>query len=381
LALTCLGIWMIFDASYVYAMQTQKSGWKFVSQQGAVGVLGVAVMLALSHFDYRRLRKYAVLFFWVVVVLLAMTLAVGHVINHGKRWLGPSALAFQPSELAKLAIVLLIAHLCAGRPKLMRDFVAGPLLPILALGLLFRLVSVEPDLGTSLVIAGAAIGALFFSGVRLRHLLLVLVVGLVLVGGEIYSKSHGKNYQGGRISTFLHPDKDKTGAGYQPYNAMIAVGSGGVFGVGLGHGRQKYYIPEPHTDYIFATIAEEGGFLAVFVIISLYLVFVGRAMHIATLTDDPFGAILAGGIGAIFFSQIFLNLGVVCKLLPPTGVPLPFISYGGTSLLMSLVSVGILLSIQRFSASSETIGEKSVLAAERDFERKWSRSGLGIDRK
>lgn len=385
LILTCIGIWMVFDASIANLVQNHKFESKFM-QQVAIAFVGVVGMLLISRWDYRNLAKFAVPFLLTVGVLLIAVLVVGKSANGAKRWIGP----IQPSEFAKLAIVLFIAHVCAGRPKLMRDFTAGPLLPLIAIAATAFFVNREPDLGTTLVIVGAGFASLFFAGMRVSHIVAAMACGVLVLGASMAAKmdiggakanpvtstaSTGSgNYRNDRIQVWLHPDKYKTGAGYQVYHSMIAVGSGGILGMGAGKGRQKYYIPEAHTDFIFATFAEEGGLIAVLIMIALYIFLVGRAMHIATTTQDPFGAILAGGIGAIFGVQTLLNLGVVSAAIPDTGVPLPFVSYGGSSLLVSLFCVGILLSIYRYSDRDLLTITKQAVVEERDFERKWNRT-------
>jgi len=390
LLLTCIGVLLIFDASYAYALQRHISGYKYVGQQAGWAVLGIAVMLVVMRFPYRKLENLAV----PLVVMSAMLLIAvfiphigSHEVNGAKRWVGVGAFRLQPSEIAKLAIVLYIARLCAGRPKAMSRFTRGPMIPLCVMAVLALLIEREPDMGTCLVLLGAGMGALYFAGMRYRHFFAVAVAGLVLIGGMLAAKgsylgrsdvaANSPDYRTSRIDVWLHPDLNHTGEGYQVYHSMIALGTGGIFGLGVGNGRQKYYLPEAHTDFIFATLAEEGGLITSLLVLALLGVLVTRGLHIATLTKDPFGAILAGGISAGFGVQTLLNIGVVTSAIPATGVPLPFLSYGGSSLLISLVSVGILLSVYRFSDRAD-VGRVDTTqnAPERDFERRRNRGAI-----
>lgn len=384
LLLTCIGILLIFDASYAYALQRHISGYKYVGQQAMWAVVGIAAMLAVMRIPYRRWENWAVgLVALAAILLIAVFIPhIGsHEVNGARRWAGFGAFKIQPSELAKLAIVLYVARLCAGRPKLMTTFSAGPLAPLLVLGVLAFLIEREPDLGTCLVVLGAGLASLFFAGMRVRHLAGVLAVAALLVVGALAAKgghgAHagaGQDYRNSRIAVFLHPDQNHTGEGYQVYHSMIALGTGGVLGLGMGSGRQKYYLPEAYTDFIFATLAEEGGLIMSLFVLALFGLLVARGLHIATLTKDPFGAILAGGISAGFGVQALLNIGVVTSSIPATGVPLPFLSYGGSSLVISLVSVGLLLSVYRYSDREEAGRvDPSQGVPERDFDRRWNR--------
>ncbi len=382
LMLACLGVLLIFDASYAYALQRHISAYKYVGFQAAWALIGTIAMLVMRKVHYRKLENAAIMLIGFSIIAL-IAVFIPHIgapaVNGAHRWLGIGAAKFQPSEIAKLAIVLYIARLCAGRPKTMSNFVGGPLAPICVLGLMAFLVDKEPDLGTCLVLLGAGLGALFFAGMKIRHFAMTLAVALVLIGGMLYMKSHshegsGTNYRGGRVTAWLHPNDSHTAEGYQVYHGMIALGTGGALGLGVGNGRQKYYLPEAHTDFIFATLAEEGGLLASLFVLALFAVLIGRGMHIASMTKDPFGAILAGGITAGLATQALLNLAVVTTSVPATGVPLPFLSYGGTSLFVSMLGVGILLSIHRNSEwDDDGRTEIAEHAPDRDFDRRWNK--------
>jgi cell division protein FtsW len=394
LALTCIGILLIYDTSYAYALQRHINPLKYVRQQALFAALGIPAMLFFMKFHYRRWWNAGLMLVGASIILLIAVFVPhigGHEVNGARRWIGMGAFTLQPSELAKLAIVVYIARLCAGRPKLMARFTGGPLIPLCMMGLLALLIDREPDLGTTLVLLGAGMGALFFAGMRMRHFAAVLGVLIVVIGGMLFLKSHGhegsdqavasaatsggsNGYRASRIQVWLHPELNHTGEGYQVYHGMIALGSGGLLGEGVGNGREKIYLPESYTDFIFATVGEEGGLLATLFVLALYAVLIGRGMQIASTTKDPFGAILAGGITASLATQTLLNIGVVTASIPATGVPLPFLSYGGSSLFMSLVCVGVLLSVHRYSDTDETgRKERESTMPERDFERRWSK--------
>ncbi|HEY3331709.1 MAG TPA: putative peptidoglycan glycosyltransferase FtsW [Capsulimonadaceae bacterium] len=396
LMLTCLGVLLIFDASYAYALQIHAKDYKYVLQQSIWAGVGIIAMLIVRrvHYDwFNRNALYIVGFCMLLLVCVFIPHIGAPAVNGAKRWVGTASVKFQPSELAKLAIVLYVARLCAGRPRIMQSFKAGPLAPVVVLGIFAILVEREPDLGTTLVILGSGIGALCFAGLKKRHLAGILAVALVCIAGALWMKSNhapapdpaavasaaengavGRDYRNSRIYVFLHPNESHTGEGYQVYHSMIALGTGGLVGLGLGNGRQKYYLPEAHTDFILATLAEEGGLIATLFVLLLFAVLVGRGLHIASMTRDPFAAIVAGGISASFAVQALLNIAVVTSSVPATGVPLPFLSYGGTSLVISLINVGILLSIYRNSEWDDD-GRSDIAksAPDRDFDRRWNR--------
>ncbi|HEX5322869.1 MAG TPA: FtsW/RodA/SpoVE family cell cycle protein, partial [Capsulimonadaceae bacterium] len=283
----------------------------------------------------------------------------------------------QPSELAKLAIVFYIARLCAGKPKLMKDFWAGPFPPLCAVLLLAVLTAREPDLGTALVLFFTGLATLAFAGMKLRHVAGVLVaIAFVLAVSLMASdlRHHGASYQLSRVTVFLHPERDRQGDGYQIYHSTIALGSGGLLGMGIGEGREKSYLPEAHTDFIFAVLGEEGGFVTAISVLLLYALLVGRGLQIAYKTKDPFGALLAAGISAWIGIQSLINVGVVTASIPATGVPLPQMSYGGSSSVLTLIAMGILLNIARFPEGDPSKKEDRRLEYQaREFDRRWDR--------
>jgi cell division protein FtsW len=385
LTLTCLGILLVFDASYAYALQRHISVYKYVSQQGVWAIVGVVVMAWASYRPYWRWRSIGV---YGVIAAFFMLLAVfvphiGIAAKGAHRWIGFGPVRIQPSEIAKVAIVLYIARVCAGKLKLMQDFTAGPLPPLFVVAFLALWTAVEPDLGTCLVILGTGLFTLYFAGMKREHVALA-VAGLMICGGIFLAvkmlkhhsgdNSAGASFQLKRLTVFLHPDQDKQGDGYQIYHSTIALGTGGLLGMGIGEGREKMYLPEAHTDFIFAVLGEEGGLIASLFVLGLFGALVARGFHIAANTKDPYGALLAAGFSTAIGLQVFMNIGVVTASIPATGVPLPFISYGGSSLVLSLMMIGILINIARYPEGDPTkLAQQSERVADREFEMRWNR--------
>jgi len=278
--------------------------------------------------------------------------------------------------LAKLAVVLYLARVCAARPKMMKDFWSGPLRPLCVVGLLALVTAREPDLGTALVIFFTGLAVLSMAGMKGRHIAGVLaciaaLLAMVLMASGL--RHHG-GYQLSRVTVFLHPEQDRQGDGYQIYHSTIALGSGGLFGMGIGEGREKSYLPEAHTDFIFSVLGEEGGLVASLTMLILFGILVGRGLQIAYNTKDPFGALLAGGISACIGIQSLINVGVVSASIPATGVPLPFTSYGGSSLVLTMMGIGLLLNIARHPDGDPTKKEDSRLEFQaRAFDRRFDR--------
>jgi cell division protein FtsW len=350
LALLVIGVVMVYDASYAQSMDhlaQGHDGFFFLKKQALYAFLGMGAMLGMVRFGYWRLKSLAVPLLLVSCLLLIAVWIPGLGIhrNGAARWLGKGALQFQPSELAKLVLIVYLAALLARNIEAKRfdiqNFKDGLLAPLLVVAFLVLLVEREPDMGTAAVMALTSVTLFFFAGARKTHLAAVCGVGACLF--LMMTLMHG--FRGDRLKTFLNPDADKLGKGFQIYHGVMAVGSGGIKGVGIGAGREKFYLPEANTDFIFATIAEETGFIGSVTIIGLLLVVSWRAMVIARRTRDTFGSLLAAGIGAMISWQALINIAVVTGSVPATGVPLPFISFGGTSLVFLLGSVGILLNI------------------------------------
>jgi cell division protein FtsW len=348
LLLLTVGIVMVFSSSYVFAQATYVDGAYFLKRQLIWALLGIACVIAMMKVDYHKWEKWANPFFGVALVLLILLFVPGIGINikDATRWLGIGGLTFQPSEVAKLALVIFMAKNLAVKQNQIKQFTRGMLPQLLIVGITCGLILLQPDLGTALTIAGTAYLLFCIAGARLSHMLVLGLLGVVMLALAI----HLEPYRMERFLAFLDPWADPLGDGFQTIQALYAVGSGGLFGLGLGQGRQKFlYLPEQHTDFIFAVLAEELGFLGTTFVLILFLVFVWRGLKIAMDAPDLFGSLLASGITIIVVLQAVLNIGVVTGCLPVTGITLPFISYGGSSLTLNLLGIGILLSVSRFA--------------------------------
>jgi cell division protein FtsW len=341
LALVAFGLVMVYSASSARALLGSDDPAYYLKRQALYAVLGLVALVLFLRTDYRRLRHAAGPLLLASFVLLVSVLAIGTAVNGARRWIPIATLTFQPSELAKLALALWTAGLLARRPapQTLNDLVR----PIgLVVGAACALILVEPDLGSALAIAIMVAAILLVAGTPVR----TLATGTGIAGTLVLAAIWLEPYRRARIFSFLDPWHDPQGAGFQSVQAMIALGSGGIFGVGLGESVQKiYYLPEASTDMIFAIIGEELGLVGVLAVIGSFALFAYAGLNIALRCRDPFGKRLAAGLTALVCGQAAVNVSAVMGLAPLTGVPLPFVSYGGSSLVVSLASVGILLNI------------------------------------
>jgi cell division protein FtsW len=348
-ALLVIGLNMVYSASYVIAHNdpSYRSDSYFVVQQGLRAVVGIALLVVFQSVDYHVLRRVSVPVLAIAVVLLVAVLVthLSHTAYGAQRWLklGPLP-ALEPSELAKIALILYFADWLSRRRDTIRKLATGTLpFGIITSGIC-ALVVLQPDLGTAVVIAVIAVSLYFVAGADVFHLACGLAASLVVFWMVVV----GSGYRSERISAFLDASRDPLGVGWNITQAQIALGSGGVFGLGLGASRQKfYYLPNAHTDAIFAVIGEELGYVGAVLVVSLFVVLALRGFRIATQAPDSYGCLLATGITFALVAQAFINVGVITATIPFTGVPLPFVSYGGSSLIVSLLSVGILSNISR----------------------------------
>jgi cell division protein FtsW len=342
-ALVLFGLVMVYSATSASAALGGRSPTGYLERQGIYALVGLAVLVVAARTDFRKLRHLAPTLIGAALVGCVAVLAVGSTIKGARRWLTFGPAAFQPSELAKLALVIWVSAYLARRPapRTLKELWR----PIgLVVGVFAALVIVEPDLGTVITILVMVGAILLVSGTRLP--LLGSAYGIVVVLAALAAWS--SPYRRERLLTFLHPWQDPTNAGLQNVQALISLGSGGIFGRGLGEGIEKiHYLPEAHTDMIFAVIGEELGLVGVAVLIAGYCAFAYAGLRLAIGCRDPFGKRLAAGITALVCGQAAINLAAVLGLAPLTGIPLPFVSYGGSSLVVMLASVGILLNIAR----------------------------------
>jgi cell division protein FtsW len=341
LALVAFGLVMVYSASSARALLGSDDPAYYLKRQALYAVMGLVALVFLSRTDYRRLRHAAGTLVGASFVLLLAVLVVGTAVNGARRWIPIAGLTFQPSELAKLALALWVSALLARRPA---PQTLGELVrPIgLVVGAACALILVEPDLGSALAVAIMVGAVLLVSGAPVRTLFATGGLAGALVLAAIWLEP----YRRARIFSFIDPWHDPQGAGFQSVQAMIALGSGGIFGVGLGESVQKiYYLPEASTDMIFAIIGEELGLVGVIAVIAAFALFGYAGLNIALRCRDPFGKRLAVGLTALVCGQAAVNVSAVMGLAPLTGVPLPFVSYGGSSLVVGLASVGMLLNI------------------------------------
>jgi cell division protein FtsW len=341
LGLVAFGLVMVYSASSARALLSSDAPSYYLKRQAVYALMGLVALVVFSRIDFHRLRHATNGLLAVTFFLLVAVLAIGTAVNGARRWLPLGFIDFQPSELAKLVLALWTAGLLARRPapKTLGELAK----PIgIVVGLACALILVEPDLGTAIAIAIMVSAILVVSGTRLRLLASAGGIGIALVLAAIWLEPYRRE----RIFSFLDPWHDPQGAGFQAVQSMIALGSGGVFGVGLGESVQKiYYLPEASTDMIFAIVGEELGLVGAAAVIAAFAVFAYAGFNIALRCRDPFGKRLAAGITALICGQAAVNVSAVMGLAPLTGIPLPFVSYGGSSLVVGLAAVGILLNI------------------------------------
>lgn len=352
LALLTIGIDMVFSASFVVAHNSPQYGSAtyFLTRQALWAGLGLAAMIAMARIDYRRWHGLSILLMsWAVFMLMAVLWTpLGQSEYGAQRWLRLGPISLQPSEFAKLAVIIYFADWLSGKGAQVRNLTYGSVPFALLLSLVAGLVLLQPDLGTALVIVATAVGLFFIAGANLVH----FGSGLVLGGAALVLLVAGAGYRAQRLAAFLNPEKDPLGIGWHTIQSQIALGSGGLWGVGLGASRQKfYYLPSAHTDAIFAVIGEELGLVGALGVLALVGLFAYGGFRIALAAADPFGGLLAAGVTWWIVLQALLNIAVVLALVPFTGVPLPFVSAGGSALVVSLAGVGLLLSVSRHRGS------------------------------
>lgn len=352
--LLVLGIVMMFSASYAWAIYEGKDGLHYVKRQMLMAGAGLVGMLIVSHIDYHILRKAWIAYglFLSALVLLILVPIIGPPINGAQRWIYIGSFNFQPSEIMKLAVIILFSYIISVNYSRMKDFKFGILPFLIILGVIAGLMMLEPHLSGTILICGIGIIMIFVGGAKISHL-----IGVALVGGGgllavvLYlMNTKGFTYFSTRIQSWLDPFSDTTSKTWQTQQSLIAIGSGGLFGMGLGNSRQKYlYLPESKNDFVFAIVCEELGFIGAMMVILLFALFIFRGFYIASKSPDKFGMMLVVGLTIQIGLQALLNIAVVTNTIPNTGISLPFFSYGGTALTMQLVQMGIILNISRQS--------------------------------
>ena len=348
ITLVAFGIMMVFSASYSYALSNMGDGMFFLTRIIRWALIGAAAMSFFAFLDYRIWKKLSntIMVFSFILLVVVLT-EIGTEINQAKRWIHVAGFSVMPSEIAKFAVILFMAASLERKKQHLHIFTQG-ILPYLFLGAAcFFLIYRQPDFSTAVVLLGIIMVMLFVGGVRITHFL-VLFAGVAALAGSflLYVFASGQGYKTRRLVAYLDPWADPSDAGLQAIQSLLAIGSGGLTGKGIGNGIQKHlHLPEPHNDFIFSIIAEEMGFLGSVFLIVLFSVFVWRCTRIAVHAPDYFSCLVASGVAALVSIQVVINIGVATSLLPVTGIPLPFISYGGNALAVLMALTGILLNI------------------------------------
>ena len=343
--LVFVGLIMVFSASAVMAKERFGSAYTFVLKQLFWAVAGIVAMIAAMKIDYRRYKHPAVVFsLLAVTTILLMAVFALDRSHNTHRWIHWGGFSFQPSELAKPALILFLAFFLETRFKQIEDW-KNTLLPAVAPTVIFLLLIVaQPDLGTAIACAGITATILFVAGMQMRYFGYAFLASIL----PLYFLLFHVSWRRDRMLAFLNPYADPRGTGFHIIQSLIAVSTGGLTGVGLMEGKQKlFYLPEPHTDFIFAVTAEELGLVGALFVVVLFAIFLWRGTRTALRTNDPFGRFLAVGITSMVILQAFINISVVLGLMPTKGIPLPFVSYGGSSLFVTLACVGVLLNISK----------------------------------
>lgn len=344
--LMCIGIVMIYSSSSIYAYERYKDGFFFLKRHLSFMLIGAALTFFFMSIDYHKLRQISrpLLVISIILLVLVLVPGLGREVSGARRWFRFKFLSFQPSELASLAVIIYIADFISRKGNLIKTFLKGFLPPMCVLGFVAGLIIIQPDLGSTVALAAVALVMLFVAGVRPVYILSLILSSLPALYILIFHVA----YRRARILAFLNPWVDPKGSGFQIIQSQVALGSGGLFGVGLGHSKQKlFYLPAAHTDFIFSIIGEELGLLGTLGVIVLFIIFIQQGIKIIKNTPDKFGYFLALGLVTMIAFRAVINIGVSCGLFPTKGLPLPFISYGGSSFIFDMISVGILVNIAR----------------------------------
>jgi len=342
LALVGIGIVMVYSTSAIIAGDRFGDPYYFLRRQALYAAIGFTLMILAMFFPYENLKRFAYPIFILSVLFLIAVLipGIGHRAGGAMRWLKIQSFSFQPSEFAKLGLIVFLAYLLAKKEENIRSFSFGFLPPVLLSGLVIALVMKEPDFGAAFFLTAMVFLLLFVSGARVIYIVGALSMAIPVA----YALLMNVGYRHKRLMSFIRPWEDPSGTSFQIIQSFLSFGSGGFFGLGLGEGRQKlFFLPAPHTDFIFSIIGEELGLVGAMVVVLLFFIVTLRGVQIGLSLEDRFGAYLALGITLMISLQAVINMGVVLGLLPTKGLTLPFVSYGGTSLIVNLIGVGILL--------------------------------------
>ena len=346
-----IGVVAVYNSSSIYSLETYANSMRFLKFHVIYLLVGVTVMVTLMHMKPLFLRNLVYPGYLLGLALLVIVLLpeIGKEVGGGRRWLSVWGFSFQPSEFCKYMLVIYMAHFLFKKEDKMGSFWVGIFSPLLAGGAYVGLILAGPDLGTSFVVLAVLFIMLFVGGAKIRYLLSIGVGAVGLLSLAIINEG----YRMERIMSFLDPWKDPLGSGYQAVQSFMAFGLGGIYGSGLGNSSQKLlFLPQAHTDFIFSIIGEEFGFIGVMTLIALFLLILARCVRIAMQAEDPFSRYMVFGFTALITLQAALNMGVAVGLFPTTGLTLPLVSYGGSSLVSTLAAFGIILSVSRFSTGN-----------------------------
>jgi len=345
--LLCIGLIMVATASSYYALNNYGDSNYFLIRQAIFAVVGVVAMIVISRIDYQKYKKWAYIGYGVTLALLAAVLipGIGKSVNGATRWLGFGSLTFQPSEIMKVMLVVAVSTYIANNRKKLNTL-KGYLVPVLLLGAVVVVMFLQKHMSGTIVMMVAACSIIFASGIKIKARYVIIAIVVAVIAFAIFISA--EEFRAQRIFSFLNPEEDIRGGNWQAAQSIYAIGSGGVFGLGLGQSRQKYlWLPEAQTDFIFSVLSEEFGFLGSVTVLGIFTFFIYRGYKIAMTCKDMYGSMVASGIVSVFAFQIMVNLAVVTCSMPVTGMPLPFFSYGGTALFINLCAMGVLLSISR----------------------------------
>jgi cell division protein FtsW len=346
----------LYSASALISESRYGDQYYFLKRQMMWSGIGLAGMLVAFRLNLAWLQRYARLIFVGVVILLGCVLVFGYEVGGSRRWLRIAGLGFQPSEFAKLGLVIILADYLDRKQSRLKEFWPGFVPPMVLMGLVVGLIALEPDLGTPLLIVFVGVGMVFMAGARLAHLAAVALASLPLLYFQIFRVPYRRQ----RVLAFLDPWSDTQGAAYQLVQSFLALGSGGFWGRGAGESLMKmHYLPESQTDFVFSILGEELGFIGAGSLIAVFALLVYRGFRIAARASNWFEWLLASGISLLLGGQVLINLGVVTGLLPTKGIPLPLISFGGSSLAITLVSIGLLMNVSQ-RTSSDVLAEGRV---------------------
>jgi cell division protein FtsW len=344
LFLVGIGIVMVYSASSALALKKFGSDYYFLKKQALFSVIGIVALVICGHVPFRayRVLTYPILVVAIVLLAAVQIPAFGITAGGSMRWLRIGSFSFQPSEFARFAMIVYLAYSMSKKQDNIKNFYVGFVPHVIVLCIFTFLIFMQPDFGSVVILGAVAWMMMFVGGVRMLH----LFSALLLILPVAYYFMFNAEYRIRRIISFLDPWQYPTDEGYQIIHSLMAFGTGGIWGTGIGKGYQKlFYLPEPHTDFIFSVIGEELGLWGVLVILGIYTLILWRGIHIARNADETFGAFLATGITAAIILQVCVNMGVALGLLPTKGLALPFLSYGGSSLVINMASIGILMNI------------------------------------